>query len=230
MRSSILLLLVVAAGFSAACGSTVVEEDDDDVSTCEGAGCAEACPAQRPSEGDSCDLADFETCSYGGTTDCTKVYRCEPVYPEAGAPSKWAFFRDEGHGCAPCDGESCAAGDVEVETCPSNASCYEVSGCSGSIVCMSAGCSDPPVCDAGDVEVSDCPADASCYVAQACGGSILCADVALPEHGCPPAPPASGEACDELDKICNYPTMSSCFETHICQGSSGWSFIGGGCM
>lgn len=56
------------------------------------------CPTDEPTNGTDCTgLPDMLRCTYSSGYDCWKLYVCEPVHPEAGAPSRWRF-----------DGEVCA--------------------------------------------------------------------------------------------------------------------------
>lgn len=234
MRASLLfLLLFVAGAVTVGCGSQVIEQEGgggEGGSACLGADChQQGCPTQAPSEGASCDLPDFTECTFADPPDCLQVFRCEPVYPEAGAPSVWRYQGEEGAGCECLAAESCAPGDTEVESCPPGGSCYEVIGCDGPVLCFAGGgCTEVPLCDPGDFEVSDCPPDAGCYIVQVCGGSILCADAALPQHGCPPLEPEPGTACSTPDQFCDYDTSPGCFSTHLCDQGT-WAPVGGGC-
>jgi hypothetical protein len=64
------------------------------------------CPTAPPVPETDCALPDFQACSYDGT-GCLQTFECQPVYPEAGAPSVWQVVADECHQyCnleAPCD-------------------------------------------------------------------------------------------------------------------------------
>lgn len=88
MRALAMTLLLAPL---AACGSTVFDSspspDDDDVHPYPTPVCTEAdcCPATPPTVGTSCELSDFASCDFG----CDGVFECQPVYPEAGAPSEW---------------------------------------------------------------------------------------------------------------------------------------------
>ncbi|MEQ9324372.1 MAG: hypothetical protein RIF41_34735, partial [Polyangiaceae bacterium] len=97
----------------AACGSTVVNtspspRDDDDTPIYDPTPvCTEGtcCPADPPTAGAGCELSDFASCDFG----CDGVYECQPVYPEAGAPSEWVKV-DDGTCCPdepPTHGSSC---------------------------------------------------------------------------------------------------------------------------
>lgn len=139
----------------AACGSSVINHDrpsnethpyPDPTPVCEDGEC---CPGSPPTTGTGCELRDFAACDFG----CDGVYECQPVYPEAGAPSEWVKVED-GTCCpedAPNHGSSCGQ-DVTcsyehspwTESCPTSfdavcddgtwdalapASCEPVSGC-----------------------------------------------------------------------------------------------------
>jgi len=86
-----LLPLLLLATPLLACGSSVQNESPSDGgggtggSLCAGADCAPGCPATPPTADTDCDLSDFASCDYA----CDGVFECQPVYPEAGAPSRW---------------------------------------------------------------------------------------------------------------------------------------------
>lgn len=145
---------------------------------------------------------------------------CEnTVEVEGGGGAGGGIICDDEEGCT-CDGlPVCEVYEIEVETCAGSValSCREVSVCGQSIFCEEPEtCTAVPVCDEGDDEVPACPNDGSpCYQVELCGGVISCIDNGLP-HGCPPTPPASQEACTDLDLVCNYPLENGCFESWSC--------------
>ena len=216
-----------------ACGSEVLVQPEK---PCEAPGdgghTAVNGPPKEPAPGTRC-TEDFLKCSYG-PAECEAVYSCEPVYPEAGAPSEW--IQTDWVDCSSCPAErpvlgtSCAL--------PEAARCgYDAGGCYEELACVGerwefvfGECPCPqPACDPGDTPVESCPLDAPCYEAVSpCGMTILCLDQ-LPEHGCPPAPPPEGASCSEPDQTCTYPD-GNCFTFYMCEGASlTWFFAGGGC-
>ena len=71
------------------CGSSVICQDEFP---------EHLCPQEEPAAGDDCShLPDMHVCTYPSGYDCWQAYVCEPVFPEAGAPSR---FRDDGEVCA----------------------------------------------------------------------------------------------------------------------------------
>jgi hypothetical protein len=203
----------------AACGATVTVDGDGNESTGTEGQCNEVCDAMP-----SCAPYEYEVseCVPGDGGACRSVYACcTEIFCQEAVEECW-------------EGPYCAGG-YEVDSCPSDVSCYDVTACGITIHCVEeVFCDGYPSCDAGDVEVSECPADAGCYSAEMCGGTILCMDGALPQHGCPPSPPPSGTACDpNADaSFCDYPTNGDCFESYACQLADDtyvWSFVGGGC-
>jgi hypothetical protein len=67
--------------------------------------------------------------------DCTTVFECEPLSPEAGAPSLWYFKGQQG--VCECAAASCDPGDAEAGDCFEDEDCYTVDDpCNdGMIVC-----------------------------------------------------------------------------------------------
>lgn len=207
--------LVLALPVVAACGSTVVYDGDDPNAT-EGR-CGEVCdayPSCGPDEVEVgwCDEATDPTC-HSEYLCCTEIY-CQAATEECWEPPY-------------------CAGGQQVDVCPADTSCYEVTGCGITILCTEeVFCDGFPSCDPGDTEVVQCPLDAQCYTASMCGSTITCVETALPQHGCPPTPPSG--ACDpSFTQLCDYPSSESCFESYACQqspdGSASWTFVGGGC-
>lgn len=82
-----------------------------------------------------------------------------------------------GQGCGQCDAfAECAAGQIEVESCPEGATCTETEVCGNSVLCMRDPACDPaPTCNDGDVEVDACPSDVTCYEVDSCGLHFVCA-------------------------------------------------------
>lgn len=219
----------------AACGSNVVADGGGGEGGGEGAappcgvaGCGE-CPGAEPVIGATCDATDGAECQYGAGLDCYHIVSCEPVYPEAGAPSVWVDGGLTGTGCVECfAGPTCNEGDVEVSVCPEGVDCYVVEACGDSVTCMSGTeCNGVPVCDPGDTEVPDCPDGSSCYYLTLCDTTIACMDSALPQHGCPDAPPEAGADCD-AEATCYWDTSAFCSEGYQCDGFT-WTFLGQVC-
>jgi hypothetical protein len=213
--SALTKVLAVASLVSVvACGSSVIRDDDggpgDDGD--DGGACCLALPTCGP------DAVEVEQCTNG---NCFTVEKCceEILCQSSGS----------------CFGSpTCAAHETEVTTCAPGVSCREVSMCGLTILCQdTATCDGYPQCDEGDTEIEGaCPPDASCYGTSLCGVTIYCLDTSLPEHGCPPEPPAQSTQCDVPSHVCNYDLGNGCFETYECQTGgdlSFWAFIGGGC-
>jgi hypothetical protein len=102
-----------------------------------GSGASPACPFMAPIEGASCDLPDYAECYYeSGTVGCSLVYLCEPVYPEAGAPSVWLFNGTTGT-CS-CPTPSCDPGDTPaLDPCGEDEGCYTVANeCGAATYCV----------------------------------------------------------------------------------------------
>ncbi len=223
-------LLVVAVG----CGSNVVVGDGGGGTGagCPGADCDPGCPVDLPVAGEGCDLPDFTECRYTDLDGCTGVMACEPVYPEAGAPSVWVSHGPVDPGCGECFDSSCSDPYIQVPACPNQpGDCYSEIGCDGStFYCFAADCGAAPTCDPGDTMLAgECPPDALCYSVSICGASVTCIDSSLPGHGCPPAEPAQGSACDvQGPAFCDYPSSPGCFTSYVCDGGA-WLAAGGGC-
>ncbi len=120
------------------CNSTVTfVGGSSTTSGCAGADCpAPGCPATAPTPGSSCDLADFTQCRYDDPVmaGCQTVFECQPVYPEAGAPSNWQDMGQDG--ICECVTPSCDPGDAEVDACIPDAACYGIDNpCGDAIVC-----------------------------------------------------------------------------------------------
>lgn len=186
------------------CGSTVVTDDDDG-----SGGSGECCLAAATCPQNTTEVT---SCPEGGCVTvevCCSEVLCKPNPPCYEPPI-------------------CEAYETEVETCPAGWTCREVTACDMTILCaQEAFCDGYPSCDEGDIEMDSCPPDASCYTAEMCGYTILCLDAALPQHGCPPFPPAEGDFCYGPGEICDYAVGPSCFESYTC--ADGWTFVGGGC-
>ena len=136
------LLVGTTLALLVACGNEVTYLGDGDGGSggdpCLGADCpAPGCPGTSPIQGTSCDLPDMTECRYADPImgDCSSVWQCSPVYPEAGAPSEWYFMGQEG--ICECVSETCDPGDVEVSDCIPDAGCYTLDNfCNdGVIVC-----------------------------------------------------------------------------------------------
>lgn len=225
MNARSIVLPCLAVGWLlcvAACDSIVVQDipdpDDNDP----------ACPASDPVEATACEPDGIE-CAYDHEPDeeCTYAYQC--------TAGLWALADKAGGGCEEpqCRAyPTCAPTEEEVASCagfePAQNACREVTMCGSTIYCASSTCAIAPYCDPGDVQVDGaCPPDGSCYQAQECGVTIDCRDSALPQHGCPPAEPSEGAACDSGALGCDYDTGNGCFSSYACDGV--WTWVGGGC-
>lgn len=227
--------LVIGASALGGCNVTVYDDDDG---TCD-ADCdpppnEEGCPAQEPSVGDACS-PDSLTCSYSHepNEECTYVLRCDPVYPEAGAPSEWVLTDTLGGGCEQClEAPACEDYEEQVESCEGigvELDCHSVTACGSTVFCVAPTCDLAPTCDPGDAPAQgSCPPDL-CYVAEACGSTLECVDTALPQHGCPFAEPELGTACT-VDDICSYPDGPDCFVSYGCTSDGVWEGYGGECV
>lgn len=191
------------------------------------------CPVAEPNAEDFCDQ-DGLTCSYSHEPDeeCTYKFRCDPVYPEAGAPSEWVFVDTVGGGCEQClEAPACAEFEEQVESCDGiegvDVDCHSVSACGSTIFCVGSTCDLAPSCDPDDAPaVNGCEVPNGCYTVEVCGSSLVCADISLPQHGCPITEPNLGDPCtDEL--ICDYPD-GECFSSYGCSDGV-WMGVGGGC-
>ncbi len=134
------ILTAATALLLLACDSTVSYLGGGESSTtsgCAGADCpAPGCPAAAPTAGASCNLPDFTQCRYDDPvlTGCQNVYECQPVYPEAGAPSTWQDIGQDG--ICECVAPSCDPGDSLVLDCLPDSACYMVdSACTEDIIC-----------------------------------------------------------------------------------------------
>lgn len=211
-----LILGVSVLGF-AACGGTVIADDGP----CD--------PEEQCPEG----LYPMESCGDG--SNCTAVTACGETILCGPAPCFDGCCEGDDSGeCCNDSIPACNDGDLEVSTCPPNASCYELDFCERRIVCQSGGCLGDPSCDPGDFNAgTTCPPDAICYELPTCGGlAIQCIDTVQPVHGCPISPPDNFELCDTKDMFCNYPTSPECFDTYVCQEGAEvytWEWAGGGC-
>ena len=115
MRSHLAWVPLLSALALVACGSEVLVQPEK---PCEAPGddCPTDfnCPPKEPAPGTRC-TEDFLKCSYG-PAECEAVYSCEPVYPEAGAPSEW--IQTDWVDCSSCRAErpvlgtSCALPDA----------------------------------------------------------------------------------------------------------------------
>jgi hypothetical protein len=180
-----------------------------------------------------CRLPDFTECTYFGPDGCSVVFECAPVYPEAGAPSRWVRVSPPCATCPPArPAEGSACTPPTEGTCSFGGDCYVEMECrDGAWATIFSECPCPPAsCDPGDTQVEQCPLDAPCYEAVGtCGDKAWCLDD-FPEHGCPQPQPASGTTCEDPGKYCTYPTGMGCFDIMTCDAQTlMWQFIGGGC-
>ncbi|MFO0549170.1 MAG: hypothetical protein U0271_12335 [Polyangiaceae bacterium] len=241
LEQSLRLASALAAGvFLSACGSTVITPPDDttpDPDPCGVAGC-DSCPTEEPSLGDDCTgLPDFQECKYSHepSEECTYIYSCEPVYPEAGAPSVWVDGGTEGGGCE-CNFPSCGPGEstfADYGSCAESGQydCRTLDGCGETIACGIPICDLAPACDPGDTLAGGtCPPDALCYTVEYCGDFAYCFDDALPQHGCPYTEPTGNVPCANTAVTeCDYPSADNCVNFYFCDDSGFWVFAGGGC-
>ncbi len=126
------------------CGSEVTYFDDGGAGgsggtePCPGADCLPpGCPATPPTVGTSCTLPDYTDCRYfdADLGDCHTTFSCQPVYPEAGAPSEWVFAGNDG--ICECVAVTCDPGDTQMDDCTPLPPCYSIDDpCSaGVIIC-----------------------------------------------------------------------------------------------
>lgn len=214
------------------CQVTIVDGGGDGGGCGEGSNCLpEECPAAPPSEFDSCDT-DGLLCSYTDAEGCTTDFRCDPVYPEAGAPSEFVVLGSEG--CTNCLADpTCEPYEIEASSCegvdPAQFDCHSVSACGTTIYCLLPVCDQAPQCDPGDVQVDECLQDVGCYTVSSCDSAILCSDIALPQAGCPALEPESGDPCGVPGEFCDYPDGPDCFMSYYCQEDGTIMWSGGGC-
>ncbi|NUP07510.1 MAG: hypothetical protein HOW73_15785 [Polyangiaceae bacterium] len=240
MNASLPLALLSALTLTLAvgCDATVTDGDDDPqcedgACQCPADGCPASCPVSQPADGEPCNV-DMLECSYPQTEggECVSIFRCEPVYPEAGAPSQWSYVTDSGD-CEQClAAPACADFEEQVDSCegvdPSLYDCHSVTTCGQTIYCIQSTCDLPPACDPGDTPTNECP-PGGCYVVESCGSTVACVDSALPQHGCPPVEPEPGMVCDGSVFFCDYPDGRSCFSSYSCTDGGEWEWAGGGC-
>ena len=230
MRSLLLLTFASATLAFAGCQVTIVDGDGGECA--EGSNCLpEGCPASQPADGDACD-EDGLSCEYSDASGCTRGFRCEPVYPEAGAPSEFVELGSEG--CENClQDPTCAASEIQVDSCegvdPSQYDCHSESACGTTIYCLLPVCDLAPACDPGDEQLNECQPDVGCYTVSTCDTFITCIDIALPQHGCPPVEPESGDPCEAPGQFCDYPDGPSCFMSYYCEQNGTITWSGGGC-
>lgn len=144
---------------------------------CNGSNCTTpACP-ELPVAAEPCDLPDGTECSASGSAECAQIFRCDPVYPEAGAPSEWVYVREEGPGCEQCLADpTCDPGDLQVSECLEEVPCYTASACGTEILCEDSslpqhGCPpEPPdgVPCAGESFFCDYDLGGGCYSSYVC--------------------------------------------------------------
>jgi hypothetical protein len=135
--------LVVLIG----CGSDVsyVGDGEGGADPCPDGNCTPpTCPTNMPTEGASCELPDMTECRYPDPDwpGCDHVYVCSPVYPEAGAPSRWYYHGEQGS-CT-CSAVACDPGDTEVTECPAYTECYTVENTCDGTELLCADTASPP--------------------------------------------------------------------------------------
>lgn len=216
--------LLFACFLSVGCDSQVVD-DGEGGSGGEG-GQGGGCPAEAPDAGASCDLADMTECRYKNNDSCVVTYRCEPVFPEEGAPSEWVDLGQIDPSCG-CVSEMCAAGDDAVAVCPAGFTCYEVFGCDAPTLCAASGsilgAKHDGDCTTANEFASACEAAGgvlgdNCQDA-GCGGPGYFATCFEP----PPQPTASEFSCGglfncDVGELCHLvnPIADGCF-VHTCE-------------
>ncbi len=105
---------------------------------------------------------------------------------------------------------ACPPSTVEVQTCPQDASCHQVSLCGATLTCMdTANCAAYPSCPAGTAEVEACPQDASCHEVSLCGATIYCSDAGVQCLAYPSCPQGWRE-------VVECPQDAGCQESSIC--------------
>jgi hypothetical protein len=133
------------------------------------------CPSAAPVPGDGCQLPDFTSCTFD--EGCLQTFECQPVYPEAGAPSRWQIVVDEcGEYCTL--GPICPSGYSTIQACPSSVECIEdTDPCVGYFRCIPCAPGDPSSSSACGPEGSSCSlpweGDPYCFTTFECGADGL---------------------------------------------------------
>lgn len=155
------------------------------------------CPADVPADLSACTLPDGTRCRYPipSADDCGEEYACEPVYPEAGAPSHWVYQGryDSGseQGCLyDCAPASCEQGDIELgNSCPEGMFCYEVT-----------------------------------FVDDPCGTIVFCGSKVKPDHPCVGLV-EDGAICSHPGAACMQESGTpNCYDSYECAGGA-WDLI-----
>jgi len=114
-----------------------------------------------------------------------------------------------------CEAAPSCGLDAEVQACPADVTCYEVSECGTTLLCAPVAdqCEAYPTCTGGDEEVAVCPDDGNCYEAEMCGSVITCHSLVQ----CGAYPSCDPDDIDVTDQGC--PLDASCYENSICGGT-----------
>ena len=81
---------------------------------------------------------------------------------------------------------ACAPGFMQVDACPSQEDCEEVTACAQTIYCVAdtATCTAVPVCAQNETEVDACPEGSTCREVSECEQTITCAEMPPEPMGC----------------------------------------------
>lgn len=118
----------------------------------------------------------------------------------------------------------CDIGDIQVESCPAGAECYERSFCDVTILCEEmVSCDLPSRCPEGWDEVASCDGvSTECESFETCGGQILCAEDEEVCVGAPICPvdhtevaSCEGEGCVEVE-VCEVTIFCEEDEEPVC--------------